>query len=529
MDRRMSETTDRIQFRIDATRCDGQGVCVLIAPEIFQLDRYGLGYVVPGSAEVASGNPDVRGRGLEADAMCPRSAIRSEVIPPAPPPAEAVGRPQTKTGITGRLLTARDRPETREDWAALGGFGERTPAEVRDLAEAAGLTGQGGAAFLSAQKWTRLSDGDVVVVANGAEREPGTVKDRYLLARRPFLVLDGLRLAMSATAANLGIVAVDENSELEAAQLSRAIERARAAGDFGGAQIRVERIPARYVAGEETALLNVIEGGSPLPRLRPPYPTDRGVFGRPTLVHNVETLAHLALAAALGPEEYRRVGTPEAPGSGLFSVGRFGGPFELAERSFGYPLRDLLAECGMLSGTRAALVGGFAGALLTPDSFGIGLSPGELRAVGATLGTKSVQVLTADQCPVRAVAEVVEYFGAETAEQCPPCSRGLPDMAALLRGIESGGPGSLEAVKEIEAFMSTLPGRGVCRLPDGAARIVLSLMTGFADDVRAHVEGGCPIPDSSSTPQHAEKGEGGAGDRYQLGTGSGHGKTTLRR
>jgi NADH:ubiquinone oxidoreductase subunit F (NADH-binding)/ferredoxin len=493
MDRRIAETTDRIQFRIDATRCDGQGVCVLIAPEIFQLDRYGLAYVVPGSAEAVADNPDVRARGLEADAMCPCSAIRSEVLPPVSAPAEAAGR-ETTIGITGRLLASGDQPETREEWAALGGFGERASAEIRVLAEAAGLTGQGGAAFPSARKWARLSAGDVVVVANGAEREPGTLKDRYLMARRPFLVLDGLRLAMTAASADRGVVAIDENSELEASQVSDAIERAQAAGDFGDAEIRIERVPTRYVAGEETALLNVIEGGSPLPRLRPPYPTDRGVFGRPTLVHNVETLAHLALAAALGPEEYVRVGTPEAPGSGLFSVGRFGGPFEVAERSFGYPLRHLLAECGLLSGTRAALVGGFAGALLKPDSFGIGLSPGELRAVGGTLGTKSVQVLTADQCPVRAVAEVLEYFGSETANQCPPCSRGLPDMAALLRGIESGAAGAQEAVKEIESFMSTLSGRGVCRLPDGAARIVLSLMTSFADDVRAHVEGGCPIP-----------------------------------
>jgi NADH:ubiquinone oxidoreductase subunit F (NADH-binding)/ferredoxin len=492
VDRRLNSNDERVRFRIDATRCDGQGVCVLVAPELFALDRYGLGLVIPGSQELAD-DPEVRARGLEADALCPRNAIREDPVPrarptpvPPPPPKPAGAQPTRQP----RLLL--DQPESVAGWQERGGWAEHGASALMNLVERAGIRGQGGAAFPTAAKWRRVAGATrPVVLANGAEREPGTVKDRYLIGARPGLVLDGIRLASRATGASEAVIAVDEDSAAEHDALSAAIAEAAARGLLDGLEIRVHKAPARYVAGEETALINLLNGGPALPRLRPPFPSDAGVSGRPTLVHNVETLAQVALAAAFGAEEFRSVGTPDAPGTGLFSVGRFGGPYRVTERPYGYSLRALLTETGLLDGARAVLVGGYAGGLVGLDGLDVALAPAALAAVGGSLGTKSVQVI--DRCPVGAAAEIVGYFGAESAGQCPPCSRGLPDMAALLRDLEAGVRGG-EAAAELQSFMGTLSGRGVCRLPDGAARVTLSLLAGFRDQVETHIATGCPFP-----------------------------------
>jgi NADH:ubiquinone oxidoreductase subunit F (NADH-binding)/ferredoxin len=498
VDRRLNSNEERVRFRIDATRCDGQGVCVLVAPELFALDRYGLGLVTPGAEKLAD-DPGVRARGLEADALCPRNAIREVPVPPAR--ATSVPAPPPVAGGTWPTRRPRlllDQPESVADWQQRGGWAEQDADALIDLVERAGIRGQGGAAFPTAVKWRRAAGaGRPVVLANGAEREPGTVKDRYLTGARPGLVLDGIRLASRAIGAAEAVVAVDEDATAEYDALSAAIAEAAGRGLLDGLEIRVHKVPARYVAGEETALINLLNGGPALPRLRPPFPSDAGVSGRPTLVQNVETLAQVALAAAFGAEEFRRVGTPDAPGTGLFSVGRFGGPYRVTERPYGYPLRALLTETGLLDGARAVLVGGYAGGLVGLDALDVALAPAALAAAGASLGTKSVQVI--DRCPVGAAAEIVGYFGAESARQCPPCSRGLPDMAALLRDLEAGVRGG-EAAAELESFMGTLSGRGVCRLPDGAARVTQSLLAGFRDEVEAHIAAGCPSPAPAAVP-----------------------------
>jgi NADH:ubiquinone oxidoreductase subunit F (NADH-binding)/ferredoxin len=490
MDRRLASSTDVVRFRVDATRCDGQGVCVLVAPELFALDRYGLSYVPPGADELAATDPDVRARGLEADAMCPRNAIREEPVLPRPEPlSAALPRPASAT-FTPRLVVG-ERTESLGEWRSRGGFRDHAPGGLLELVAGAGLAGQGGAGFPTADKWRHVIGADQpVVVANGAEREPGTEKDRYLMTRRPFLVLDGLRLAMHAVGANLGYICIDSGAHQAAAQMSAAVDEARANALPDDAKIRFQRVPTRYVAGEETALISVIEGFEPLPRIRPPYPSEVGVFGRPTLVQNIETLAQVAVAAAIGAAEFRAAGTPDSPGSGVFTVGAFGGEFTVTEVEFGRSLASVLDEHDLLRGARAVLVGGYAGGLLTPDRLDVSLTPAALRAAGASLGTKSVQVLGPDDCPVRVVAEIVRYFGEQTASQCPPCHRGLPDMAVILDDLEKGAAGG--SLTELEQFMATLSGRGVCRLPDGAARVVLSLLSNFADVVAAHADGGCP-------------------------------------
>jgi NADH:ubiquinone oxidoreductase subunit F (NADH-binding)/ferredoxin len=487
MDRRLATNTEQLRFRVDATRCDGQGVCVLIAPELFELDRYGYAYIVPGSAALVANDPDVRARGLEADAMCPRNAIREELaLRLRPDPVVA----QPRVTVPVSRLTV-DAPESVAGWHERGGWGQVDEVDVALLLESAGVIGQGGAAFPTSVKWRRLAGAqEPIVVANSAEREPGTLKDRYLLRHRPGLVLDGLRIAMRAIGATQAHVAIDEESDEEHAAFSAAIDAARAAGRLTGLNIVIDRVPARYVVGEETALISVIDGGKPVPRIRPPFPSEIGLAGRPTLVQNVETLAQVALAVALGAEEFRSVGAPDAAGTGLFTVGPFGGPFTVVERPYGYPVRQLLVDAGLAEGARAVLVGGYAGGLLAPADLDVALAPGALTAAGAALGTKSVQVIGPDTCVIEVTRQILDYFAGETASQCPPCSKGLPDMAAQL-GQLTDGTATTATVAEVREFMRTLSDRGVCRLPDGAARVTLSLLDRFAADISAHVDEGC--------------------------------------
>jgi NADH:ubiquinone oxidoreductase subunit F (NADH-binding)/ferredoxin len=502
MDRRLLTTDQPVRFRIDATRCDGQGVCALIAPEVFGLDRYGMGYVLPAAAHALS-KADVRDRGLEASALCPRNAIFEQIVEAVPGIA---GEPDERaTGGNGAAWPARapdgtrlahrlsvgDRVESLGEWLAQGGFASLPAQEIAATVREAGIRGQGGALFSTAAKWSLAGREKPVVVLNGSEREPGTLKDRYLLEHRPALMVDGLRLAMRAIGADLAVVAIDADATRAAAAFRATVQAATSRGLLDGAEIRFQEVPPRYVAGEESALIGLIETGTPLPRIRPPFPTEVGLHGRPTVVNNVETLAGVALAIAAGAHAFRDAGTPEEPGTGLFSVGEFGGRFVLAERPIGYPLRALLAETGHAE-ARAVIVGGYAGALVAADEFGVRLDNASLRAVGAVLGTKSVQVLGPDHCPVGVSAAILEYFAKESAGQCPPCSRGLPDMAGTLRALE-GGARSEVSLAEFEEFMRTLPGRGVCRLPDGAARLALSLLTHFGPVVRGHLGHGCPL------------------------------------
>jgi NADH:ubiquinone oxidoreductase subunit F (NADH-binding)/ferredoxin len=512
MDRRLQTTDQPVRFRIDATRCDGQGVCPLIAPEVFALDRYGIGYVRPAAAGAMT-DPDVRNRGLEASALCPRNAIFEQLLEPVP--ASAGDRPAAlredapsahpsgpvEAAPAGRLSVG-DHVEPVPEWVAKGGFADLPPQRIAAAVREAGIRGQGGALFPTSAKWQLVTGEKPVVVLNGSEREPGTVKDRYLLEHRPALVLDGLRLAMRAIGADLAVVAIDADATTAAAAFRGSVEAAAARGLLGGADIQFQEVPPRYVAGEESALIRLIETGTPIPRIRPPYPSETGLHGRPTLVNNVETLANVALAVACGTAAYRSVGTPDEPGSGLFSIGEFGGPFMIAERPIGYPLRAMLDETGY-AGTPAVVVGGYAGALISADQFDVRLDNASLRAIGATLGTKSVQVLGPDRCPVAVAAEILAYFAGETAGQCPPCARGLPDMAATLRALEDGAVGEIP-LTEFEEFMNTLSDRGVCRLPDGAARLALSLLRHFAPVVKAHLGRGCALVDSS--------GDSGGGD-----------------
>ena len=483
-----------IRVRVDASKCDAQGVCKLTAPEFFELDRYGYSYVHDAAPIVDPSETDLYELAREAEATCPRAAIILERVV-APIDLDAVEAPAASARHEplpeGAPRLLHDEPETLESWLGAGGFSRREPGELFGEVRAAGLRGQGGAGFPAARKWAALgADSDGVLVANGAEREPGTVKDAYLLTARRFLVLDGALAAAHDRGLNKIVVAIPEQEPELNGALQDAIATLGGAGLADGVEIEVAEVSRAYVAGEETALLACLEGRPPKPTLRPPFPAERGLNGRPTLVQNVDTLTQIALVNAFGADWFRTAGLNEEPGTGLFSVGWFGEEFTLHERPFGYPIEALLAEAA-IDAPSALLAGGYSGGLLAPDQLGAGLDTASLRAAGARLGTKSIQALRPGTCPLRVVLEVLRFFAAETATQCPPCHRGLPDMVELLAGLEAG-TATGESLAEFRMFMQTLPRRGLCALPDGAAIVALSYLRNFTDDVDRHLAGGCP-------------------------------------
>jgi NADH:ubiquinone oxidoreductase subunit F (NADH-binding) len=380
-------------------------------------------------------------------------------------------------------------------------------ALITDI-EASGLTGRGGAAFPVYRKLAavaRAKGTRKVVVANGAESEPASRKDELLLRIAPHLVLDGLQLAAEAAGAT------EAHLYLHAApgpQILRALAE-RSSRRLDPLPVTITQAPPRFLAGQETALVNRLGGGPALPTFQPPRVSDRGLGGAPTLVQNVETLAHLALIARYGPRWFRAVGAPEEPGSMLTTVYRPASGqqsrTEIHEVATGTPLRALLGDGPE---TQAWLVGGYHGAWLPlPEAAGVTLDRASLRRFGAAPGAGVLAALPADRCGLTETARIVGYLAAESAGQCGPCLNGLPRIAAAL--AELAGAGHRKQVRaDLERWSRLVIGRGACSHPDGTVRFVRSALRVFAPEIDRHARRQCaatnrkpflPLPDRVPT------------------------------
>ena len=299
-------------------------------------------------------------------------------------------------------------------------------------------------------------------------------------------MLDGAALAASALGARDVLVAVDRTAGEEIGVLSAALDERR----DRGLNWRLAVIPPGFVTGEETALLSALEGRDAKPRLTPPRPFERGYRGAPTLVQNVETLAHIALIARHGPDWFRGLGTTEEPGSGLFTVSGAVGRPGVYEAAFGTPLRAMVAKAGGVRGEPGAfLVGGFFGSWLDPfTAQGLPLLDSELAAAGAALGAGAIAVLPAAACGLDQSARVTRYLADESAGQCGPCVHGL---AALAGALETLVAGHADSRPDALRWLEQVRGRGACRHPDGVVRFVESSLDVFADEVELHLRGRC--------------------------------------
>jgi len=358
-----------------------------------------------------------------------------------------------------------------------------------ETVEQSGLQGRGGAGFPTARKLLAVAQargGRPVVLVNGSEGEPGSQKDKLLLASAPHLVLDGAALAAEALGAEEVVVAVDRWSRDAIAGVSHAID-ARVARRVDPVPYRLAYLPARFVAGEETAVVNFVNGGPAKPTFVPPRPFEKGVNGRPTLVQNVETLAHLALVSRFGAGWFRTVGTPEEPGTALITVsGAVSHPC-VVEIAIGTPIRDVVVAAGGVTETLGAiLVGGYYGRWVDAlDAWDAPASRAGLSPFGASLGCGVIHALPASACGVVASARIERYLAEETAGQCGPCVNGLDAIASTLEEIARGAH-SPDALAKLRRWCAQVDGRGACRYPDGAVRFVLSALEVFADEIDDH-------------------------------------------
>jgi NADH:ubiquinone oxidoreductase subunit F (NADH-binding) len=355
-------------------------------------------------------------------------------------------------------------------------------ADLVTAIAAAGLSGRGGAGFPTARKMATISGRKPVLVGNGAEGEPLSHKDALLLTRAPHLVIDGLEAAAAAIDADKVYLYV--HADAVPAVTKALAERPN--------RITVIEAPDTFVAGEESAVVRRIEGGPALPRDRIVVAAVAGVRGNPTLVNNVETLAHIALIARYGPDWFRSVGDRDEPGTMLVTLsGALDNPGVL-EVPTGTPLAELIDPRGV----SAVLVGGYHGSWLPAEAFGTArLSRSGLKELGASPGAGIIHALGRTECGLARTAEIVDYLADESARQCGPCRNGLPRLAQLVDELAYGRANDA-VVKEIRRVTRLVDGRGSCRHPDGSARFVRSALRAFAADIELHHHDRCTAADA---------------------------------
>jgi NADH:ubiquinone oxidoreductase subunit F (NADH-binding) len=408
-------------------------------------------------------------------------------------------------GCAPRLL--RDQPDlqaVREDYPAyraLAGYRPlAAPDALLDDVERSGLLGRGGAAFPLAVKLRAVRDNGVrdnvgtVVIANGEEGEPASIKDRWLLRNRPHLVLDGLRLAAAIVAADRAHVYV---SDLQAAHSVEAALSELGSDALGGISVALRIVDPAYIAGEETAAVRALNGGPVKPTDKPPRPFEAGVDGRPTLVSNVETLANLAYIHQHGSAAFREQGTAGSPGTVLVTITGADRPPGLYEVPHGLPIPELLALHGVSTDrVQGALMGGYFAGLLNRQVLDASVDHETFRELGCGLGCGAISVIT-DDCPVAVAASVLAYFDRENAGQCGSCFNGTAAMAAVAGALRDS-VATDEDLSRLRRWSVVLRGRGACATLDAATNIAASLLDQFPQQVQRHLDNACPTCQSGA-------------------------------
>jgi NADH:ubiquinone oxidoreductase subunit F (NADH-binding) len=392
------------------------------------------------------------------------------------------------TGLTSRAsgtgLASRASGTTRADG----------PAALIDAVLQAGLTGRGGAGFPTGVKMRTVAAeaartaryGPAVVVANGMESEPASEKDKALLSRAPHLVLDGIALAATAVGADVAHLCLPRDQRWLIGTVEQAIVEREHAG-MDPIAINLHELPHHYVSSEETSLVHWLNGGEAKPTAVPPRPFQRGVQQRPTLLDNVETLAHVALIARFGPKWFREAGLADAPGTMLSTVSGAVDVPGVYEIEVGTPIGDVLRMSRAHADAGSILIGGYFGTWHdVADVAGLPLAAESLRRIGSSPGTGVLFVLPPDACGLTETARVLAWLAGQGAGQCGPCMFGLPAIADDFAQIANGRPtGSV--VDRLGRRLGTVEGRGACRHPDGAVRLARSALSAFAADVHAHL------------------------------------------
>ena len=414
------------------------------------------------------------------------------------------------------ILFPHGVPEGREgleEYRARGGYQALAQAvkapgeEVIKVISDAGLRGRGGAGFPTGKKWqfTREApDEPRYLVLNGGEDEPGSKKDRVLLENLPHLVIEGTILGAYAIGAAKAYLYINARYDAALKSIKEALSEAKSAGYWGSnvlgsnftLDIEVVPAPHNYVAGEDTAVLEVIEGKKPLPRQKPPFPVTVGLFGKPTAVNNVETLANVAPIVLKGADWYRKFGTAESPGTMIFSLNEDVNRPGVYELPFGTPLRYLIEECGggIKGGKRikAIMPAAPSSAFLPLDKIDTPLDHNSMREAGAALGCGVVKLVSEDSCIVEELVKIADFFAAESCGQCPACRMETSTLAMMIKKVQAG-QGGQPIIEQFGKILAFNKGKGFCNLIAMPGPPVESAIKLFPADFQAHLNGGkCP-------------------------------------
>jgi NADH-quinone oxidoreductase subunit F len=384
------------------------------------------------------------------------------------------------------------------------------PAAIIDEVKKSNLRGRGGAGFATGLKWTFLPK-DVrprYLAVNADESEPGTFKDRYIIEHDPHMLIEGIAITCWALDMHLAYIYIRGEFPKQARVLEAAIEEARAAGILGprllgkkdfALDVHVHRGAGAYICGEESALLESLEGKKGYPRLKPPFPAVVGLWGKPTIINNVETIANIPWIVANGGDAFAALGVGKSGGTRLFGVSGHVNRPGVYEKPVHYNLKKLIMEdCGGIVGGRkvkAVIPGGSSCPVLRGDEIDISLEYDAVKAAGSMSGSGGVIVFDDSTCMVRALARISKFYAEESCGQCTPCREGTSWMEHIVEKIEHGH-GTAADVEKLEQIAGNIGGNTICALGDAASMPVQSFVKKFRDEFMRHVEERrCPYGD----------------------------------
>ncbi len=438
------------------------------------------------SCQIAGGDAAVSGEPHECMFFCAAAADGAVTVSGSGRLEASIGidiwnaaRAEVPGGMHRLTSVRTTATASRSSWRGWAAASALMPAEIVDVVEAAGLRGRGGAYFPVHLKWRGAIDaadrnGQPLLVINAEEGEPGIFKDRVLMERDPQRLLEGIRIACRAIGADHAFLYINGMADRSAAAMASAIQAATNAGLLDGLTVEIRRGAGGYVCGEESVILESIEGRRAVPRLKPPFPTERGLWGRPTVINNVETLANLPDIFEHGVDWFREVGLPDAPGAKLLSLSggfRHRGWIEVP---LGTPVSDILQLAEPLEALAGVAIGGPSGGFLSANHFDTPIAPGSLDGHGAVLGAGGIIGIPQSFGIVRALNVWARYNANESCGKCTPCREGSGRMAdALAEGQWA----------DVEALIPLIASGSLCGLGQMAPNPISSARHQFGGSV----------------------------------------------
>jgi NADH-quinone oxidoreductase subunit F len=411
------------------------------------------------------------------------------------------------------LIRNIENPDSADiaEYEKIGGYGSLRkalslePPDILNEVKKSGLRGRGGAGFPTGMKWTFASADPKFpkyLLCNADEGEPGTFKDRPILEKNPHLLIEGMAISGHALKAEYGYIYLRGEYPQAKDILNNAIKQAYEKGYLGdnimgkGVRFRlaVHQGAGAYICGEETALIDSLEGKRGQPRIKPPFPVNVGAFSLPTVVNNVETLSNVPYIIEIGSDAYSKIGSPECPGPKLYSVSGHVNKPGVYELPMGVSLREIIYEhCGGIRGgktLKAVIPGGISTPILPADKIDCPMDFVSMPKHGSMLGSGAVMVFDDSVCLVRVCYRALQFFEHESCGKCTPCREGTRWLRSILGRLERGEgiKGDTELLLDVAGNVS---GKTFCPLGDGAASVVISFIKHFRDEFEEHIGNGC--------------------------------------